>query len=44
MTSLDAELERHKEIIRGLFDDMCKYAMSSWNESLVPDPSTLGDD
>lgn len=34
MTSLDAELERHKEIIRGLFDDMCKYAMSSWNESL----------
>ena len=34
MTSLDAELERHKEMIRGLFNDMCQYAMSSWNESL----------
>ena len=34
MDSLDAELERHKEMIRGLFNDMCQYAMVSYNETL----------
>ena len=34
MSSLDAELNRHKEMIRGLFNDMCQYAMSSYNEAL----------
>ena len=34
MSSLDAELERHKEMIRGLFNDMCQYAMVSYNETL----------
>lgn len=34
MSSFDAELERHKEMIRGLFNDMCQYAMVSYNETL----------
>ena len=34
MNALDAELQRNKDMLRGLFTDMCQYAMSCYDETL----------
>ena len=34
MNALDAELDRHQEMIRELYNEMCQYAMSSYNGTL----------